>query len=351
MTTEITLWNPQEPVIIPATIREPRDIALYAKQLTKREIYQVVSAFESGSYEMGAMFLWARTMAALKKQLASLGMEFIGELLERGDITEDSAPTQVLTDYESVYLAEELGMFTSIQAMRFRRTLEMMAYFSEPPIEGEDEEEREMMPEEAIQCLRVCIQNVLGHERLEGAIEFSHFRKALEEKHFTEDDPEIKSLLASSYFFKRTALRVLLALAKTEAGAQLEHILANSLLIIPALWRKLLKSDRWLVGRAYTDVHSEGRKSAASGLRKVLLKVHGFDYVPEDLRSRTFIEAAAHLKGVHFDLNNFYNEPVAIKALASLGTTIPVPAISTCVTSILCVRLGNQYGISYRARQ
>lgn len=349
----MTLWNPRGVVNIPGTITSASEIVNYAKQLTKRETTQIIEAFNIGNYEMGSLFLWQKTMTALKKQLGSLGMDFISELLDRADIKSDSAATQVLTDFDAVKLSEELCMFSSTQAMRFRSVMQMVAHFSETPDEDEeddDDDERQMMPEEAIQCLRTCIQGVLAHSKLEGAIEFANFRQALEEKTFVKEDAEIQSLLTSPYFFKRTTLRVILALAKASEGAQLEHVLANSNVIIPILWSDLLKPDRWLVGRAYAEVHSEGRKTSASGLRKALLKVQGFDYVPEDLRSRSFIEAALALQSTHFATNNFYNEPMAVRHLFSLGSVIPVPALSQCITSLLCVRIGNPWGISWAAQ-
>lgn len=348
--SEITLWDPKRAVTIPPDATSAKDIAPYARQLTAREKDQIIRAMEAGNYEMGSLFLWQKTMTGLKKQLSSLGMDFVGELLDRPDITEDSAAGQVLTDHNALRLAEELGMFSSTQAMRLRTALQVVTHFSEAMSEEEEEEDRQMMPEEAIQCLRTCIQSVLGHERLEGALEFIKFRKDLEERTFDEEDAEIASLLSSPYFFQRTTLRVLMAMAKTAQGAQLEHVLANTNVIVPVLWDGLRKPDRWLVGRAYAEVHSEGRSTAASGLRKTLLTVRGFDYVPEDLRSKTFLSAAAELQNVHFALNNFHNEPAAVRKLETLGTTIPTPALAQCMTAVLCVRLGNFWGASWAAQ-
>ncbi|HEU4390193.1 MAG TPA: hypothetical protein VFV34_20495 [Blastocatellia bacterium] len=347
--SDIVLWNPSEAVMIPPTATTFEAIASYALQLSKREINQIVDAMKAGNYEMGALFLWQKTMTGLKKQLSFLGMEFVGELLDRADIVADSVPGQVLTDYDAVRLAEELGMFTSTQALRLRNVLQTVAHFAESPTE-DDEGDRQMMPEEAISCLRTCIQSVLGHQRLEGAIEFAKFRDELERRTFETNDREIDSLRSAPYFFQRTTLRVLMAIAKTAQGAQLEHALANTNVIIPLLWNELRKPDRWFIGRAYAEVHSEGRSTAASGLRKTLLKVRGFDYVPEDLRSRTFLSVAAEIQNAHFSFNNYYNEPGPVNKLESLGTTIPIPALAQCVTAVLCVRLGNQYGVSWAAQ-
>jgi hypothetical protein len=350
MTTEMTIWNPRQTFKIPPTAQNASQISEYIRQLPAREVQQVIKAYEVGNFEMGSLFLWSKTMAGLKKQIASLGMEFIGEMLDRPDMSQSDVGIQALSDYDAVSLAEELGMFTSTESMRLRRVLEMIAHFSEPLSEEDDEEDRRMMPEEFIDCLRTCVQSVLGHERLEAPLEFARFRQALEEETFTEASLEIQSLRLSPYFFQRTALRVLLALTKTAHGAQLQHSLANANIIVPLLWRNLLKPDRWTVGRAYSEVYSEGKKTAAEGLRKLLLKVQGFDYVPEDLRSRTFIAAAIDLKKVHFDFYNFYNEPKAIHILESLGSVIPVPALAHCVSAVLCVRLGNSYNVSFAAQ-
>lgn len=350
MSQDIAIWSPREEVLVPAHATSADEIVNYARQLSPREIQKIIHAFQTGNYEMGAFFLWSKTMAGLKKQLASLGMDFIAEMLDRPDIANLDSGVQALTDYDAVKLAGDLGLYTATQAMRLRRVLEMIAHFSEPVREEDDEGDREMMHEEALSCLRTCVQSVLGHDRLEAPLRFAEFRRKLEEDNLAITDPEIERLSASPYFFKRTTLRTLLALTKTTQGAQFQHSLFNASTIIPLLWPELLKPDRWSVGRSYSEVYNEGKNAAAAGLREVLLKVRGFDYVPEDLRSRTFISTAAQLKNVHFAKDNFYNEPRAIKTLESLGTVIPDPALAQCLTAILCVRLGNYYGRSWDAQ-
>lgn len=72
-------------------------------------------------------------------------------------------------------------------------------------------------------------------------------------------------------------------------------------------------------------------------LKNVLMKVHGVDYVPENLKSLTFIETAKKLISVHYGMNNFYNEPKAMKDLSSLGTIIPKPALEIVINSTLLI--------------
>ena len=72
--------------------------------------------------------------------------------------------------------------------------------------------------------------------------------------------------------------------------------------------------------------------------------------MPESLRSRTFLEAATKVQSVHFEWNNFYNEPAPTRALVSLGTSIPISAFHRCMTAVLLVRIGNPYGVSSAAQ-
>jgi hypothetical protein len=348
MADEITLWNPRSGLLVPKNAGTVEAIAPYARQLTPRERDQVIAAFRDANFEMGSVFLWSRAMAGLKKQLATLGADFVAEMLDRTDIVSSVGITKVITDYEALNLAEQLGVFNGTEALRLRHAMELVAHFSDPP---DDAETQEMMPEEALSVLRACVQGVLGHERLEGAVEFARFRHDLEARPFKADDVEIEQLVASPYFFRRTTLRVLLTLVKVAAGAQLENALANFELVLPLLWNDLTKPDWWLVGRTYAELHAAGKRTAAVVVRRVLMSVHGFDYVPEDLRSRTFITAAKKLQEIHFSMNNFYNEPEPMRALASLGTSIPMPAFPACMTAVLCVRLGNRYGRCWGAQQ
>lgn len=340
------VWRPRDVVEVPATASTATEIASLAKQLSPRELQQVVQTFENGLYEMGTTFVWTRTMSGLKAQLGSLGMDFVGELLDRPDIRADSEVHEVLTDFDAVRLAEELGMFGSSHAMRLRHNLEVIAHFSRPP---DDVDADGMMPEEAISVLRTAVQTVLGHESLDIAVEFAQFRSKLEDEVLADDAAELSGLVASAYFFQRTVVRVLMAGVKSTSGAKLENVLANTNTILPKLWPGLMDPDRYLVGRSYAEVHADGQTKAASGLRSALLKVSGFDYVPEDLRSNTFVEAAGRVLQAHFGMNNFYNEPAPTRALASLGSSIPIPAFAQCMTAVLCVRIGNQYGVSWNA--
>jgi len=200
-------------------------------------------------------------------------------------------------------------------------------------------------------CLRASVDGVLGQQRLDVATEFAKFRRDLESKTFRETDEEITALQGSPYLYRRTTLSVLLALVKRfEVGAQLEHALANLNVILPLIWDRFRKPEKWQTGTTYAELHSAGRSVAVAGLKKALMKVRGFDFVPESLRSNTFVRAAQQVIEAHEGMNNFYNEPAPMRLLASLGTTIPQPALGICTSATLSVYLGNPWGIAWNAQ-
>ena len=117
----------------------------------------------------------------------------------------------------------------------------------------------------------------------------------------------------------------LIAIRK-EKGVVLDHAVNNMKVLLPLIWERLTKEDRWKIGRLYRDVATDGMVTAAAGVKSALSLVRGFDYVPEDLRSNTFIAHAQKVIDTHFSMYNFYNEPKAVRELAQLGEIIPEPA-------------------------
>lgn len=346
MPSDKALWQPNATSIIPATA-DGAQIVSFVRQLSARDTRQMLDAYQAGNYEMLSTFVWAKAITALKRQLKSLGMEFIGEMLGRSDIDADSSIEQCVTDYDAIRLAEDLGMVNGTAAMRLRHALEVITHFAR----GESvEDEEEMTRADADNCLRACVQAILGQQQIEVAVRFVEFRDALEAKVFTSEDNEIQALVAAPYFFKTTTLSVLLARIRNADGAQLANVLANTNTILPLIWEELRKPEKWQIGETYTVVHAAGRPVAVSGLKKALMRVRGFDFVPENLRSRTFTQAAQKVMEAHDGFQNYYNEPAAILALASLGTSIPMPAFNICMRAIMCVRLGNHFGHSWAAQ-
>ena len=347
--TNLTLWNEPEKDILPAKVSSPTEIANYAKQLSVRERNQIVQNFQAGHFEVAVNYVWSKGMAALKRELATLGMKFLGEMLNKPDLTDDDNVFDAVTEREAIRLAEELGIVSSTEAMRLRHAQELISHFSQLDASDVDNQNIEMDVAEATQILKTCIKNILGKPKIEVATNFVEFRDSLISETLKDTDKRIHTLLTSPYFFHKLTVSILISSIKKNLGAKLEHTLANLNLLIPLLWKRLRDTEKWQLGHTYAEMHAAGRSSAVSGLKMALLKVQGFDYVPENLRSDTFSKAAESLVKAHEGLNNFYNEEAPIKVLFKLGSTIPIPAFSICASAILSVRLGNYYGVSRSA--
>lgn len=347
MNNDITFWQPQSTAIIPSSIKSPETIAEYALQLSKKDRKQILAAYKAEHYEIALNFLWLRTMAALRKELETVGITLIGEMIGKLDVDEDDDIEDILTVRDTLMLAEELGIVSPTDAMRLRHNYEIVTHFSQLSIEDRDREEID--ESEAIAVLKSCVKAILARPKVEVSIEFVQFREALETEAFSSDEDRVTTLLASPYFYWKLTINILMNSAKNSEGAKLEHCLANTNTLLPRLWPNLRETEKWHVGRTYAEVYSEGNKSAAAGLKEALLKVHGFDFVPENLRSDTFIKASEAILQAHDGFNNFYNEAAPVRKLERLGTSIPIPALSACITALLCVRLGNEYGVSRAA--
>jgi hypothetical protein len=341
------LWPESVPNTLPANLSQPDDIAAFAKQLTVREKAQIVKAFKDGSYEMATSFVWGRAMAGLKRELGTLGLTFLGELLGRSDIRDEDNVLDAITEKEAIRLAEELGVISRTEAIRLRHSQELVSHFSQRDSTEDDEP---METNEAVTILLYCVKSILAKPSIQVARRFAEFRKELETESLDPKDTRCKTLLSSPYFFRRLAVSVLLAGIRSNKGAKLEHCLSNLNSLLPLLWPGLRESEKWQVGSTYAQVYAEGLQLQTTGLKQALLKVKGFDYVPENLRSETFVKAAESIIRAHEGMNNFYNEEAPTVRLESLGTVIPSAALGVCFTALLCVRLGNFYGVSWSAK-
>ncbi|GKQ98675.1 hypothetical protein [Aeromonas hydrophila] len=348
MSNSVVIWKEPVGSIVPKSASTALAIAQVANNLSSRDQKQIVTAFQSEAFEMMAGFVLNKALSQLKRALASLGMAFVGEMLGRADLTEDSVPTVSISNYEAITLARELGLINSTDAKRLTQHLELLAHFDS--LNLEDSEAEEMSREEALSFLRTCVDAVLGKNGNIAPAEFMDFRAALEGRTFKITDVEAETLRAAPYFFKKTTLSILLAGTKSKTGAQFEHTLGNIVTLIPFLWDSLRDAEKWSVGQSYAEAVNSGHSPTVTALKKALTSTKGFDFVPESLRSQTFSAAASNVINVHTEMNNFYNEPAAISALAKLGTTIPWPAFPISMSAILSVKLGNQYGVSNAAQ-
>lgn len=340
MNNDIILWKGPDGNIIPVNKSEAQEIVPYAISLTQKQQLHIINAFQMEAFDMAAEFAWKKAITKLKETLSTLGMKFIGELLNRDDIDEYSTVDTSLTDYSTINLAEQLGVIGTTAALKLRQANELIThYFS-----SNSDEELDKLS--AMSIVKSSIEYILAEGNISIALEFSNFRDRLLSESLTINDNQIEQVINSPVFYLRTVLTILTSAIKNEQGAKLENALSNLNLILPNIWDSITENDRWNIGTTYRDVTAAGNTIASSGVKNALLKVKGFDYVPENLRSVTFQKAAKTVIETHFAFNNFYNEPSVVRRLSNLGSTIPAPALLDCLQAYLAVYMGNRYGVS-----
>jgi hypothetical protein len=340
MSNELEVWNSPNGLSLPNDIAKVNELISYSKRLTPRELNQVKVAYENKLYDMAAEYVWTRAINVLRERVLSLGEDFVMEMLGRSDT--DSFE---LSEIDTINLAADLGFINKIAKMKFTQVSEVIHYHS-----SRDAEE-EMDIVEVQRSIKTCIQYVLGIEENDFQFSFNDFRDNLKQTLIKESDDIYQSLLNSPYFYKRTTVRTFLNLAKASKGGELDVVLANMSLIVPSLWGDLLSDDRYPLGISYSEAVNQGDRKLVTALKNILMKVNGFDYVPENLRSLSFIEYAKKLIEIHYAFDNFHNEPAAARALSSLGKSIPTPALGVCITAALVSKLGNSYGRSNSAQE
>lgn len=348
MENNIELWKADAVTVIPNTDTTVAAIVNHSDQsnLSLVQKQQIALAYNAGAYDMAAEYVWKKTVTKLREAIFSLGEDFVGEMLIGAGGEKDVRLEDLLTDYKSINLAEQLGMISKGSALLLRQDYELIQYcFSSQAIE----DNMGLDNLRVLSIIKDCVENILSKPNMQVAVEFTKLRERLLNDDIRAQDVEVNQLKLSSLFFIRTVCTVLSSAIRTRQGALLEHPLNNFKLIIPLIWEKLADDDKWNIGFLYRDVVSAGNTKAANAIKIALAKNNGFDYVPESLRSRTFIKIAQQLIDIHYGYDNFYREPKVVEELASLGSVLPEPALFYCMKAYLLVYLGNYYGRSERA--
>lgn len=339
---QIALYQESAGVV---SVPDTNDVAALMRcnrTLSNNDANKIVKAFNNGLYDMAAEYIWSRTISTLKKNIMRFGEEFVAEMLDRPDISS----VDDISEYEVITLSSDLGFINQTAKIEFMQFSEIIQHY----MSNEDPDE-EFPLTKVSDIVRSCVKHVLGFEKVDYEISFVSFRNRLRTEYIIEGHEIYTQLKLAPYFYKRTVFKTMMNLAKTtKDSAEREIILNNMITIFVELWSSLSSEEKWVIGRSYAQCLSDGDNKLLIALKSVLLKVKGFDYVPENLRSNTYIIAAKDLLSAHQGMNNFYNEPSKAKYLAQMGNSIPAPAFGNCMTAVLACKLGNSYGISWDAQ-
>lgn len=318
----------------------------YFKLLTPNETKKVVGAFESGMFDIGLEYAWARAVRILDDRLEYFGLEFLAEMVGRDSISS----LDELSMVEKINLAFELGMINSTAKMALNHANEIINHFRSRDVAQSDE----LDPVDAFKIIKDITKYILGNEIETSAIEFKAFRDSLKDETYTKEDKKVEELKISPYFYIRTTIRALLSMIKASYKeknlAELNKVLHNSNIFIAELWEKIFIEDRKLIGSVYSEAIADGHKEVFTTFSMLLDSVHGYDYVPETTRSNAYKKIARQYISTHYEFNNFYNEPAYAKKLDDMGTVIPDFALQDVLRAVLLSVIGNSYGVSIAAQ-
>lgn len=334
------LCNP-EGLKLPIIMDVPQ-LVEYAIALPTKLQSKVKKYYLDGDFVTAANTTWIRSKGLLRKRILSLGEDFVADMVEANDMDY----VRNLPAYRLIDLAHELGFINKAGKAKLLKANEFYNYFNN----DEANEYEEMPQDEANIIIKACISYILYSNQESFGLQFNDFREKLKSGRVTELFEDDKAMFATCpYFYLKTSVRSLLNLFRECEGIEYDNVVINMQIMFSAIWERLKIEERRALADAYTDYTNASEHKKVSDLNKIMLQVHAFDYVKENVRSRTYIQIANKLRDVHFDANNFYNEPGVIKNLEDLGTQIPALAIKETITSVLYVKLGNSYGTSWSA--
>ncbi len=325
---------------VDSSLRKIYDCQATKIQLNEREQKAIALNYNNGLYDIASEVIWRRTMDILKERVAIFGDDFIGDMLGY----DKAVSVDEISERDVIELNNDVGFIKSNAKMEMIHHSEQIKQYTSRDYQLFEKIEFDEVHAKAL--IADCINYVLSDVREYSMLSFSNTRTRLKTELLSENAPFIENLRNSEYFEKRTILRSLINLAKTEKDEEKQIIFHNMRIVVPSIWDGLAENDKFSFGTLYAEISNTDKKEFINAVKTVLITVHGFDYVPENLKSSSFINSAKNLLNVHYGINNFYNEPMAAKTLSSMGTMIPDPALFDCVNAVLICLTGNGYGVS-----
>lgn len=334
------LWSTPNGLRLPKVI-DTRQLLEMGQQLRLREIKSYNVNYELENFEIVAESVWERAVIILREKILGFGENFVAEMVG----VEDLRYVNQLPTFEVINIATELGFIDKTGKMRLNQANEIVQHYKSRDVDSE-------MPENELSTVvRASVQYILGYDDTHMNFEYGNFREELKTSIIGETAETLNILKGGPYFYKKTTVRTLINLLNETKAGEFDIVVANMVSVFTTIWEELISDDKFFIGITYAQYVNKGDTRLIQPLKSILMKVHGFDYVPENLRSFTFIEAGKRVIEAHYSYDNFYKEPGAIRNLEKLGSVIPKPALKTCITATLMVKLGNRYGVSGHAQE
>ena len=232
-------WEASAQNSMPANIKDIKGIVEYGNNnLTLKQQKQIVGAYNMEAYDMAAEYAWKKAIIKLRNSLASLGMDFIAEFVQRDDVDEYTPIENVLTERATIDLAERLGVINSTGALHLRQAQELVNHYLSA------KSDKEMSAIDSLSVIRPCVEYILSEPNVKVAVAFSEFRSRLLNEDLTLKDTAVAQVINSPLFYIRTVITILLSAIKKNKLIVQEHALVNITMLLPEVWGKLSSSDK-----------------------------------------------------------------------------------------------------------
>lgn len=339
--SNIVLWNLSNGIEIDEKdLGKIKKLPKYLKVLSDEETKNLVTTFKLKMYDVSIQYAWTSSINILDERLDYFGIEFLSEMVDRDNIT---SLDQISTS-EKIELAFDLGMINSTAKFKLEQANETINHYSGRKIKEAGEKIDKL---EAIGILNTLTKYILGTEIETTSMEFKGFRDSLLNENHSSNSESLNTLKISPYFYTKTTIRSILNFIKManheKDTSTLPIILNNANIFIVGLWKNLFNEDKKLIGETYSKAISEGYTDTVKALSSILDEIQGYDFVPETTRSTAYRKIAKAYLSIHYEFDNFYNEPIYAKKLNSMGTVIPKFALQDCLQAVIVSKIGNRY--------
>jgi hypothetical protein len=350
---------PSTGVLVPAEERRkvikllPDVVGLLSEDARNSAYYvsKFVAACGVGLFDAALNFLWDETVADLRKKVARFDLEYFYDSLFTDPDRRKEFSTEEhlvnLDDWKLIRGCRNIGILSEIgyRHLDYVRDMRNWASAAHP-------NQVELSGLQLTTWLETCVKEVLAKEPSAPAIEVKTLLTNIRTQTLAATDvaPIATRVQALPAEIANSLLR---ALAGMFADTQLAATAKNNIrLIAPAVWGQALDQARQEVGLKYSRFAANADVQRRDALRELLTLVGGLAFLPPDALALELSEKIQAVEAAHLGFNNFYNEPLPARTLASFvpaNGAIPGVIRAEYVRVLTLAHIGNPYGTSEAA--
>lgn len=327
------------PVAIKRLTPERRMEAFYVSKL--------VAACGAGLFDAGLTYLWDAVVASLRTRVANFDLAYFFDNAVSTNERKDFKTADDLRNLEDSKLIDgcvKCGLLSEVgyKVLDHIRDMRNWASAAHP-------NNAEIGGLQLMGWLETCVREVFSVE-VAGPPVVAHqlLRNLREQVLDATDVPPIAGKL--SQLPVETANSLLRSAVGLYADPRQERrVVDNVRLLADALWKAASVDARFEVGVKYATHAMSGDKDRKDRVREFIDLVGGLTYLPDSELAVEIQERASRLETVHFDWNNFHNEPPVardLRAVVPSSGKIPDSVNDLYVRAVVLARVGRQSGVA-----